>query len=136
MNSAPNFWELFAEALKLSASKRSIRAFAPWWLIVCCVAPAASVYFLSASLRAQISDSNAITVLSAVAVVGAFFGSVSIATMGQVQRMASEYPFSSYLREEGVFDLFLFLASIRATLTTFSNFIFHMLGRTHPALGF
>jgi hypothetical protein len=28
--------------------------------------------------------------------------------MGQVQKMASEYPFSSYLREEGVFDLFLF----------------------------
>ena len=46
--------------------------------------------------------------MSAIAVVAGFFGSVSIATMGHVQRMASEYPFSSYLRAKNTFDLFLF----------------------------
>jgi hypothetical protein len=108
MNSPPNFWTLFAEALKLSASRRSARAFIPWWLIICTVIPLAGVYFLEPQLRAQLSDSNAITILSAVAVVGGFFGSVSIATMGHVQRMASEYPFSSYLKDENLFDLYLF----------------------------
>ncbi len=92
----------------LSAARRSVRAFIPWWLIVCCLCPPIAVYFLSSFLRTQVSESNAITILSAVAVVGAFFGSVSIATMGQVQRMVSEYPFSSYLKQEGIFDLFLF----------------------------
>src|SRR5262249_46596989 len=105
---APNFWELFAAALRLSASKRSIWAFAPWWLVVCCGVPIVSVYFFSSVARSQITDTNTIAILSSVAVVGAFFGSVSIATMGHVQRMASEYPFSSYLRDEELFDLFLF----------------------------
>ena len=45
---------------------------------------------------------------SAIAVVAGFFGSVSVATIGQVQRMISEYPFSSYLRQEKLFDQFLF----------------------------
>jgi hypothetical protein len=40
--------------------------------------------------------------------VAGFFGSVSVATIGHVQRMVSEYPFSGYLKEEGLFDLFLF----------------------------
>lgn len=108
MNRPPNFWALFAEALRLSASTRSIRAFVPWWLITCGLAPVIATVLLGPWLRSSVPDSSAVTVLSAVAVVGGFFGSVSIATMGQVQRMASEYPFSSYLREEKLFDLFLF----------------------------
>jgi hypothetical protein len=108
MSSPPNFWALFAQALELSAAKRSIIAFVPWWLFVCCLSPVATIYFCGSLLRPHIQDTSAVTVFSAIAVVGGFFGSVSIATMGQVQRMASEYPFSSYLRELGLFDLFLF----------------------------
>jgi|HubBroStandDraft_4_1064222.scaffolds.fasta_scaffold29935_3 hypothetical protein len=107
MSSPPNFWALFAQALELSASRRSIIAFLPWWLLLCCVFPAVAVYLMGSLLRPSIPDSGAVT-MSAIAVVGGFFGSVSIATMTQVQRMASEYPFSSYLREQRIFDLFLF----------------------------
>jgi hypothetical protein len=108
MNSCPNFWTLFAEALQFSAARRSILAFLPWWLALCCAVPCVVIFFLSSSLRSQIPDSSAITVFSAVAVVAGFFGSVSVATIGQVQKMVSEYPFSSYLREEKLFDQFLF----------------------------
>jgi hypothetical protein len=108
MNKPPNFWSLFAEALRLSATKRSACAFFPWWLILCCLVPIVGTYFSGPWLRANIPDNSAVTVMSAIAVVGGFFGSVSIATMGHVQRMASEYPFSGYLREQKAFDLFLF----------------------------
>lgn len=108
MSGPPNFWSLFAQALELSASRRSILAFCPWWLILCCVVPVGIVYFSGPFLRGQIPDSSAVTVFSSIAVVGGFFGSVSVATMGHVQKMASEYPFSGYLREQKLFDLFLF----------------------------
>ena len=108
MSSPPNFWSVFAQALQLSTSSRSVMAFVPWWLILCCVSPLLAAYFGGPFLRGYIPGNSAVTVFSSIAVVGGFFGSVSIATMGQVQRMASEYPFSGYLREQKLFDLFLF----------------------------
>ncbi|MGA2895636.1 MAG: hypothetical protein ABSE22_22475 [Xanthobacteraceae bacterium] len=108
MNKPPNFWEVFADALRLSAAKRGCLAYCPWWLITCCSVPALLVYLSGSIVRPRIGDSDAVTIFSAVAVVGGFFGSVSIATMGHVQRMVSEYPFSSYLKAEKVFDQFLF----------------------------
>jgi hypothetical protein len=108
MNECPNFWTVFAEALGLSAARRGFLAYIPWWLVLCCACPLLIVFLLSNSLRAQITDNNATTVFSGIAVVAGFFGSVSVATIGQVQRMISEYPFSSYLREEKLFDQFLF----------------------------
>ncbi|UYO52270.1 hypothetical protein [Rhodopseudomonas palustris] len=108
MSECPNFWSVFAEALQLSAAKRSIMAFVPWSLTICSLSPCLIIYFFADFLRPQITDSNATTMFSAIAVVAGFFGSVSVATIGQVQRMVAEYPFSSYLREEKLFDLFLF----------------------------
>jgi len=75
---------------------------------VCLCGPVLVTWGLSTFIRQQISDSDAITVLSAVAVVAGFLGSVSVSAIGNVQRIVSEYPFSSYLREEKLFDLFLF----------------------------
>ena len=107
-NRPPNFWAAFAEALRISATRRSILAFIPWWLLVCCLVPVAVIHISAPYTNEQISGANAVTVLSAIAVVAGFLGSVSIATIGQVQRMVSEYPFSGYLRDEGLFDQFLF----------------------------
>ena len=59
-------------------------------------------------IRQEISGTEAVTILSAIAVVAGFFGSVSIAAIGQVQGMVCQYPFSGYLKEEGLFDQFLF----------------------------
>ncbi|MBX9840587.1 MAG: hypothetical protein K2Z80_02135 [Xanthobacteraceae bacterium] len=108
MTKPPDFWEAFAAALQLSAAERSWRAFFPWWLIICCAIPPAVVFSLGLVSSAQTGDDGAITILSAIAVVAGFFGSVSIASLAQVQRMVSEYPFSSYLKDEGQFDQFLF----------------------------
>jgi hypothetical protein len=126
MSGSPNFWTLFSQALELSASKRSIMAFIPWWFLVCCALPVLLVYLIGPLLRPIGSDSAAVT-MSAVAVVGGFLGSVSIATMTQVQRMASEYPFSSYLRELHVFDLFLFWPQF-TLLTQISLILFSTIG--------
>jgi hypothetical protein len=119
MNKCPNFWTVFAEALGLSAARRGVFAYLPWWLIICCVVPVLTVYLLNTTLRSQIIDSGATTVFSAIAVVAGFFGSVSVATIGQVQRMVSEYPFSSYLRDEKLFDQFLFWPQFTLLLQIF-----------------
>lgn len=108
MSKPPNFWEVFAQALELSATIRSWRAFFPWFLILCIATPLALVYAGNWLFGIKIADDGAITILSSVAVAAGFFGSVSIATLGQVQRMVSEYPFSSFLKEEKLFDKFLF----------------------------
>ncbi len=119
MNECPNFWTIFAEALGLSAARRGFFAYIPWWLFLCCAVPISIVFLLQSSLRPQITDSNATTVFSAIAVVAGFFGSVSVATIGQVQRMVSEYPFSSYLRDEKLFDQFLFWPQFTLLLQIF-----------------
>ncbi|SDS01524.1 hypothetical protein [Bradyrhizobium canariense] len=108
MDRCPNFWSVLAEALGLSASRRGFLAYVPWWLFICCALPIGVVFLVRSSLRPQITDGSIATVLSAIAVVAGFFGSVSVATIGQVQRMVAEYPFSSYLRDEKLFDQFLF----------------------------
>jgi hypothetical protein len=108
MNKCPNFWTVFAEALGLSAARRGFFAYVPWWLFLCVAFPLLAVVLLKSSLRPELTAGNATTVFSAIAVVAGFFGSVSVATIGQVQRMVAEYPFSSYLREEKLFDQFLF----------------------------
>jgi hypothetical protein len=108
MNRPPNFWEVFSDALRLSAGNRGILAYCPWLMIVCCSVPALLIYLCGSVIRPRILDGDAMTIFSAVAVVCGFFGSVSVATMGNVQRMVSEYPFSAYLRDEKLFDLFLF----------------------------
>jgi hypothetical protein len=104
----PNFWEVFAEALQASARNRSWLAFLPWCLFLCGIGPLITVWIVSCFVPLHIGDDGAITILSSVAVVAGFFGSVSIATLGQAQRMVSEYPFSSYLRDQGLFDQYLF----------------------------
>jgi len=119
MEGPPNFWTLFAEALHLSASRRSILAFVPWHLFLCLLAPLAVVLFSSSLVRQKILDGDAVTVLSAIAVVAGFFGSVSVSTIGNVQRMVSEYPFSSYLKEEHLFDQFLFWPQFTLLLQIF-----------------
>ncbi|MCA1528535.1 hypothetical protein [Bradyrhizobium yuanmingense] len=108
MDKCPNFWSVFAEALGLSAERRGFLAYVPWWLFICCASPLVAVFLIRDSLRPQITDGGIATVLAAIAVVAGFFGSVSVATIGQVQRMVAEYPFSSYLRDQKLFDQFLF----------------------------
>lgn len=108
MNNPPDFWEVFADALRSSARNRSWRAFLPWCLLLCLGIPVAIVELLKPIAALTVGDDQSITILSSVAVVAGFFGSVSVATMSQVQRMVSEYPFSSYLKDEGLFDQFLF----------------------------
>jgi hypothetical protein len=126
MSSPPNFWALFAQALELSASTRSVRAFIPWWLLICCLLPIAGIYEFGPWLRSVVPENDAVT-MSAIAVVGGFFGSVSIATMTQIQRMVSEYPFSDYLRELKLFDLFLFWPQF-TLLLQISLIVFSTLG--------
>ncbi len=78
MNECPNFWTVFAEALGLSAARRGLLAYIPWWLLLCCAVPVLTIFLLSHSLRSQITDSNATTVFTGIAVVEGFFGSVSV----------------------------------------------------------
>jgi hypothetical protein len=119
MNECPNFWTVFSEALGLSAARRGVFAYVPWWLALCCGGPVVVVFWLGSSLRPQITDTNATTVFTGIAVVAGFFGSVSVATIGQVQRMISEYPFSSYLRDVRAFDQFLFWPQFTLLLQIF-----------------
>lgn len=107
-NGPKNFWALFAEALELSASQRSFRAFIPWWLFITAICPVIAGYMFSWCFRGIITDATAAQILASIAVVAGFLGSVSIATATQVQKMASEYPFSSYLRDEKIYDTFFF----------------------------
>ncbi|WP_137044245.1 hypothetical protein [Pseudolabrys sp. FHR47] len=108
MSSPPDFWEIFADALRSSARNRSWRAFFPWCLLLSVGVPVAAVVLLKQISSLTIGDDQSVTMLSSVAVVAGFLGSVSVATMTQVQRMVSEYPFSSYLKDENLFDQFLF----------------------------
>ena len=109
---APNFSESFAGAIKKSARQRSWGAFVPWWLMICIFGPILAVYFLSFSIFIE-TDKNIVLVLfSSFAVVGGFLGSVSVASMAQIQKIASEYPFSDYLHQEKLFDSFIFFPQL------------------------
>ena len=104
----PNFPEAFARAVTMSARERRYIAFFPWLLILCLVAPSVIFWLARKHITYIPSKPEAMAVLSSVAVVGGFLGSASVSITGQMQRMVSEYPFSDYLRNLGLFDHFLF----------------------------
>lgn len=106
-NKPPNFWQCFSDALRQSAGERGIRAYIPWWLFLSSALLPGAVY-LWPSVIGNVEDGASIALLAAIAVVGGFLGSVSIAAITQIQKMVSEYPFSDYLKEERLFDVFLF----------------------------
>jgi hypothetical protein len=103
----PNFWRLFARALGTSAGERSFTAFIPWKLAILTATPIAATYFARSCVVVP-DISVSVTITSAIAVVGGFLGSISLSTSSYVQKMVSDYPFSDYLREEELFDQFLF----------------------------
>ena len=113
---APNFAESFAKGIMRSAKRRSWLAFVPWWLGLCVATPI--VYLRSDSVFVFTDEHvNYIVVLfSSFAVVGAFLGSISISAMVQIQKVASEYPFSDYLRDEDIFDQFIFFPQYILTI--------------------
>lgn len=107
-NRAPSFWVVLADAIKLSAELRGPLAYLPWWFILTTALPVGLYRVFCDGALAIVDDGNAIGALAAIAVIGAFLGSVSISAMTQIQKMICEYPFSDYLKEKKLFDIYLF----------------------------
>lgn len=107
-NKPPSFAQLVAREIERSATARGWRAFIPWWLAICAAAPFVFEKFAEPYLNKEVSSSDAIAILAAIAVVSSFMGSTSIALTAHLQKVVSEYPFCNYLKEENLFDSFLF----------------------------
>lgn len=105
--SAPGFWESFANALKLSAVNRRGWSVVPW-LFIACIAGVLVAYKFVFEDHIELNAGKSTTILSALAGVEGLFGALSIFAMTQIQEMCSRYPFSDYLRDRGLFDIYIF----------------------------
>lgn len=122
-NRPPSFAQLVAREIERSASVRGWRAFIPWWFFVCLISPFIVEKYLGGYISKGISSSDAIAVLAAIAVVSSFMGSTSIALTAHLQKVVSEYPFCNYLKEENLFDSFLFWPQFVLLIQIISVFI-------------
>lgn len=119
----PSFAQLIAREVERSASVRGWRAFVPWWLAVCLAAPFLIEKFAGPYVQKGVSSSDAVAILAAIAVVSSFMGSTSIALTAHLQKVVSEYPFCNYIKEEDLFDSFLFWPQFVLLIQIFSVFI-------------
>ena len=104
----PSFAQLFAREIERSASRRGWRAFVPWWLITCLASPFIVNSYFGYFFNKTPQSADTVAILAALAVIGSFLGSTSIALTAHLQKIISEYPFSNYLKQESIFDSFLF----------------------------
>jgi hypothetical protein len=106
--SAPRFWSSFAQALQISAQSRGFLAFIPWWLATCIVVPVVFGWLAGGFKLPILEIGQVVTILAALAVISGFLGSVTVAALTHIQSVAAKYPFSDYLKQESMFDQFLF----------------------------
>lgn len=104
----PRFSQLFAKELTRSTSRRGWRAFFPALLIFCIIVPISISFFCKDYLNKTFVAADAITIISSIAVIGSFLGASSVALTAHLQKIISEYPFANYLKEEDLFDSYLF----------------------------
>jgi hypothetical protein len=102
----PNFWQSFGEALALSAQRRGIRAYIPWFLMLI-LALGLTLTVAALFLRAKVSNPDTIAALSAMLVTAGFLGAVSVGCMNQIFSTLTDQHFSEYLRTISAFDQFI-----------------------------
>lgn len=105
--SAPGFWESFSNALRLSAARRGGVAVVPW-LLLSCLAVSVGAYICMFKDAINLNAGKAILILTSLATVEGLFSALSIFAMTQIQTMCAKYPFSDYLDENKLLDIYIF----------------------------
>lgn len=106
---APKLSETFVKAIQLAYKRRGLRALLPWWFATCFGVPIFLVWQSAGLIETELAMNKGIhTVFAAFLVLGGFLGAVSINVMREVYSLVSEPKFADYLREEGLFDQYIF----------------------------
>jgi len=128
-NTAPTFTKSFFSNLRLEKSSIGMFAYIPYQFIILCVIPVLVIYFCDVRFYDTISDGDFINILSSIIVFIGILAAFSISAMTQIQTISSDYPFSDYLVDIKLFDIFIFypqytfiLQSIYMTVSIFMVF--------------
>lgn len=108
LNKPPSFFTIFLKSWKRTRDAHWIAGAFPFFLVTLCIIAPTFIYSQINLSKVVIDDGIVITALSAFMVLSGFLGGFSISAMTQVQTISSTYPFSAYLKDEDLFDEFIF----------------------------
>lgn len=107
-NRPPSFFAILVKSWRRTQDSHWIYSYLPFYFAILCIIIPTFITSLLVNIDNNIDDSLVITSISAFMVLSGFLGGFSISAMTQIQTISSTYPFSSYLREEDLFDEFIF----------------------------
>lgn len=103
-----SFYTSFLKTLDEAYRSDGLLAYFPWVFFLTTLGPTMAVWAIR-GLDRNLSEAAFLAIAAAIMTVCGILAAVSISAMVQIQQIASTYPFSSYLEEEGLFDSFIFL---------------------------
>lgn len=119
-----NFIKSFFENYRLAYKMRGVIGVLPYKFLLLCVVPLTVIHYFEIELPNNIDSSEFINLTSSVIVFSGILGAFSVSSIAQVQSIISNYPFSDYLIEEGLFNQFSFIPQhtffLQCLITTIS----------------
>lgn len=106
MAEQPGLIESIFKARMLGYKHRGPISFVPIWLFALVIAPSILIYAFIDTSAAKTTDAIAISILSSMIVIYGFFGAATVAALTQINEIATRFPFSDFLKEMEVFEIY------------------------------
>lgn len=123
MAEQPGLIESIFKAKMLGYKHRGPISFVPVWLLALVVVPSILIYGFVDTSIAKTTDAIAISILSSMIVIYGFFGAATVAALTQINEIATRFPFSDFLKQMKVFEIYTALPNYVFIVQIFSIII-------------
>lgn len=106
MAEQPGLIQSIFKARMLGYKHRGPISFVPVWLFALVLMPSIVTYAFIDTSNAKTPDGTTITVLSSMIVIYGFFGAATVAALTQINEISIRFPFSDFLKEMEVFEIY------------------------------
>lgn len=118
----PSFLVCWIDSIRVSAKRRGVLGILPYKLLACYGIPPAVTYVFCFRLLDHTTQPTAITVISAFIGVVGILTAFSISVFSQIMNICNTYPFTDYLKQESLYDLFVASPQMVMAFQIFSIF--------------
>lgn len=120
MADQPGIVESIIKARMIGYKHRGMISFIPVWFIAIVVLPSAVLYIFFDRIESVTTDATANSILTSMLVVYGFFGAATVAALTQINELATRFPFSDFLKQMGVFEIYTALPNYVFFVQVFS----------------
>lgn len=106
MAEQPGLVESIFKARMLGYKHRGAISFVPILFFALVLMPSILTYAFIDTSNSKTTDEIAISILSSMIVIYGFFGAATVAALTQINEIATRFPFSDFLKEMNVFEIY------------------------------